>query len=84
MFFMKFFHLTSMEEARYNTAIREFGSRIRDFRNKKNLSQFDLEAASGIDRGDISRIENGRLDIKFSSIVKLAEALEVEIVELFN
>lgn len=64
---------------RYELEIKKFGARVRELREEKGMSQFDLEAASGIDRADISRIENGRLDIKFSSIVKLADALVIDI-----
>lgn len=68
---------------RYNTEIKELGRKLKKLREDKDLTQFDLEAICGIDRGDISRIENGHLDIKFSSSVKLAAALEVETHELF-
>jgi len=73
-----------MESKRYNKEIVQFGENVRRLRAKKGLTQLDLEAATGIDRGDISRIENGRMDIQFSSIVKLAEGLEVLLHELFT
>lgn len=73
-----------MESKRYNKEIVQFGENVRLLRAKKGLTQLDLEAATGIDRGDISRIENGRMDIQFSSIVKLAEGLEVLLHELFT
>jgi HTH-type transcriptional regulator, competence development regulator len=72
-----------MESKRYNREIVQFGENIRRLRTIKGLTQLDLEAATGIDRGDISRIENGRMDIQFSSIVKLAEGLETSTDVLF-
>jgi transcriptional regulator with XRE-family HTH domain len=73
-----------MSNERYATEVKEFGEKIRKLRESKDMTQFDLEAASGIDRADISRIENGRLDIQFSRIIKLAEALEIETLVLFK
>lgn len=52
-------------------------------RESKDMTQFDLEAISGIDRADISRIENGRLDMQVSRLIRLAEALEVDTYHLF-
>lgn len=72
-----------MESKRYNKEIVQFGENVRRLRMAKGLTQSDLEAETGIDRGDISRIENGRMDIQFSSIIKLAEGLESSTAELF-
>lgn len=73
-----------MESKRYNKEIVQFGENVRRLRTAKGLTQSDLEAATGIDRGDISRIENGRMDIQFSSIIKLAEGLDVLTFDLFD
>ena len=73
-----------MESKRYSKEIVQFGENVRRIRIAKGLTQLDLEAATGIDRGDISRIENGRMDIQFSSIIKLAEGLETTTSELFK
>jgi len=73
-----------MESKRYNKEIVQFGENVRRLRTVKGLTQSDLEAATGIDRGDISRIENGRMDIQFSSIIKLADGLEIDTVDLFR
>lgn len=48
------------------------------------ISQLDLEIQSGINRTEISRIENGLKNIEFFTIVKLAVALDVEVEELFT
>ncbi|OQP43442.1 hypothetical protein A4H97_11040 [Niastella yeongjuensis] len=73
-----------MESKRYNKEIVQFGENVRRLRTAKGLTQSDLEAVTGIDRGDISRIENGRMDIQFSSIIKLSDGLEVDTVDLFR
>jgi HTH-type transcriptional regulator, competence development regulator len=73
-----------MGSNRYDIEIENFGKRLREIRTKQKLSQLDLEIKSGINRTEISKIENGLKNIEFFTIVKLAEALEVEMNELFK
>jgi transcriptional regulator with XRE-family HTH domain len=68
---------------RYTYELKELGKRIKKIRKHKNLTQLDLEVKCGIDNGDISRIENGRKNLELYTIVKLAEALDVDLYELF-
>lgn len=70
-------------EERYDIEIKALGIRIRDLRKKRKLSQLDIESITGIDRTEVSKIENGLRNIEFYTLVKLASALEVEISELF-
>ena len=60
------------------------GKRLRQLREEKGLSQLDLEIESDINRTEISRIENGLKNIEFATIVKLAIALKVELLDLFS
>lgn len=71
-------------ERRYKIEIGAFGKRIKQLRKKKGLSQLDLEIQSGINRTEISRIENGTKNIEFLTIVKLAVALDAELCDFFK
>ena len=71
-------------EKRYKIEIGNFGKRLRSLRKTKGLSQLDLELSAGINRTEISRIENGQKNIEFLTIVKLAIALEVDLLDLFK
>ena len=71
-------------EKRYKLEIEDFGKRLRSLRTKKGISQLDLEIESGINRTEISRIENGHKNIEFLTIVKLAIALDIELREFFK
>lgn len=73
-----------MMEKRYKTEIENFGKRLRSIRIAKGLSQLDLEVESGINRTEISRIENGLKNIEFLTIVKLAEALDADLLDFFK
>ena len=66
-----------MTQSRYDIEIVALGKNVRKFRKKKGWTQVDLETNSGITQADLSRIESGSLDVQFSSIVRIAEALDV-------
>lgn len=70
-------------EKRYQNELTAFGQKVKNIRLEKGLTQLDLEIATGITEGDISRIENGKKNIEFITIVKLAVALEVNLSEFF-
>jgi transcriptional regulator with XRE-family HTH domain len=52
---------------------------LRDARHKNNLSQRDLSAVSGVPQSHISKIEKGAVDLRLSSLVELARALDLEV-----
>lgn len=74
----------SWMQKRYQEEIEKFGERLRSIRKKLGLSQLDLEIRSGLSRTEISRIENGQKNIEFMTIIRLATALEIEVVSLFE
>jgi transcriptional regulator with XRE-family HTH domain len=59
------------------------GRRLKSLRNKKKLSQGDLEKATGLLRCYISRVENGRTVPGIEVLEKMARALEVPMYRLF-
>lgn len=73
-----------MDSQKYTHLLEQFGKRLKQVRKEKGKTQLDIEVATGINNGDISRIENGKTNIEFITIAKLAEALEVEMIELFH
>jgi len=58
------------------------GSRIRDLREAKNLSQGDIEKRTGLLRCYVSRVENGHTVPAVETLEKFARALEVPIYQL--
>lgn len=59
------------------------GARLRELREKKNLSQGDIENRSGLKRCYVSRVENGHTVPAVETLEKLARALEVPLYRLF-
>ena len=52
---------------------------LRNARHAKGLNQRELSARSGVPQGHISKIENGAVDLRASSLVALARALDLEL-----
>jgi transcriptional regulator with XRE-family HTH domain len=61
-----------------------FGARLRTLREAREMTLRELEAASGIERGTINRIERGVTVPRLDSIQALAAALKVTLSELFR
>lgn len=52
------------------------GDLIRERRIELGLTQAELSRLAGIAQGDISKIENGHLDARWSTVKRLSDALE--------
>ncbi len=74
------------EQARARTLIvlRPFGDRVRGLRERSGMSQGELAQRSGIHRVTINRVEAGQQDIGASHLPRLAEALGVEVGDLYG
>jgi len=67
----------------YNKAM--FGNRIRELRNKEDLTQREFAKKIGIDFTYLSKIENGKMDPPSeATIMKMAEVLKVNSDELLT
>lgn len=52
---------------------------LKGARERKGLSQRALSRKSSLPQGQISRIENGAVDLRVSSLIELARALDLEL-----
>ncbi|WP_412079064.1 helix-turn-helix transcriptional regulator [Streptomyces xanthophaeus] len=55
----------------------ELGNRIRDARLQADLTQEKLAELAGVDRTSIQNAEGGKVDPKFSLLLRLARALRL-------
>ena len=53
--------------------------KIKKTRKNMGLSQRALSLKSGVPQGHISKIENGRVDLRLSSLVAIMRALDLEL-----
>ena len=60
-----------------NTELLKIGSRVKEARLKKHLTQQQLAEAAGISLSFLSNIENGRQAMQVLTLIDLANALEV-------
>ena len=59
-------------------AVVTFGERVREERRKRLMTQDVLAATAGISQKQLSKIENDEVDPRFSTIRKIAQALDIE------
>lgn len=62
----------------------QLGIQIRQLREKKNISQQDLADDCNIPKIQIGRIERAKINTTVKTLIKIANALEIEPKELFN
>jgi len=67
-----------------NEVLKTIGEKIVERRKELNLTQEDLAFSADIDRTYIGYIENGKQNVTVSVLCKLANALDINIKELFE
>lgn len=70
--------------ATYEELLLFIAARTKQLRKQLNMSQLDLALKVGIDRNQISRIENAENNVSIKTLHKLVEQLDVEFNEFFN
>ena len=60
-------------------AIEHLAKALKNAREDKNLSQRALSQRTGIPQGQISKIENATVDLRASTLIELARALDLEL-----
>lgn len=68
----------------YSERYRAIGNNIRMVRNATGISQTELANRAGSDKSAISRYENGTQRPSLETLMRVADALGVELVELLK
>lgn len=66
------------------TISKKLGDNIKKIRETKDMSQGDICRITGMDRGYISRVENGSKNPTIANLEKIAKALGVKPDELLK
>lgn len=66
------------------TITERFGSRVRKLREQKKMSQLSVANKANLDLTTVNEIENGNREPMLRTIWKLANALEVKVMDLFD
>lgn len=59
-------------------------NKLEHYRNRKGLTQHDLERLSGVDQADISRTEKGIKDLPGRKWLAIAQVLDCTVEELLG
>lgn len=62
-----------------NYSLEFFSARLREARTAKNLSQRELSKLAGVPQSHISKIESNQVDLRLSSLIAIANALDLEV-----
>ena len=63
-----------------NYDLEHFSQRLREARTAQNLSQRELGKLAGVPQSHISKIESNQVDLRLSSLIAIANALDLELV----
>jgi len=66
------------------TFIINLGTHIRKLREKRGLSQLDLADDCGIPRNQIGRIERAKINTGIKTLIRIANALDIELADLLS
>ena len=64
--------------------LEKFASHLIKLRMKKGISQRELSSRCDVDYGKISKLENNKANLTLTTLIELAEGLEVHPKELLN
>ena len=63
---------------------KQLGERISALRKKRDISVERLANAVGIAKGNLSDIENGNRDARYSTLIAIAEGLGISVSQLLR
>lgn len=66
------------------TIQQKVGKRIAEIRIEKNISQQDLASKCNFEKSNMSRLEKGNSNATLSTLEKVCEALQIDLIELFK
>lgn len=64
--------------------LKKFGQRLRKFREKQGESLNMFAYENDLSKASISKIERGIIDFRFSTLIQLANALEMPLSQLLD
>lgn len=67
-----------------NKRVNPIGMRLKALRQERNWTLSEVAKRTGISVGTLSKLENGKTDLNFSSVNKLAEGLDIAVTDLTN
>lgn len=66
------------------TILLKFANHLTKIREERGLSIRQLAAETGLEYSQLQRIEKGKVNLAFTTLVKIAEGLDLELSELLK
>ncbi|GAA3588023.1 helix-turn-helix transcriptional regulator [Flavivirga amylovorans] len=67
-----------------NKLLIVFGKRVKELRERRNYTLEEVDALCDIDPSDFSKIEKGKTNITFRTLIKISKGLNVNPKELLD
>jgi len=64
--------------------LANLGGRIKELRQKQEITQNELAVRCEFEKASMSRIESGKTNITILTLNKISKALDVDMTEFFN
>jgi len=73
-----------MEKIEKDKILIQIGERISEIRINKNMSLQDVSDICNFEKPNLVRIEKGRINFTIGTLVKIANALDIELKDLIH
>ena len=70
-----------MDQEKISEYLISLGKKIKEAREEKKITQTQLSKLSGIEPAHLSRIEGGKTNPTITSLLSIAEALEMPLIQ---
>ncbi|MEC3905538.1 helix-turn-helix transcriptional regulator [Tamlana sp. 2201CG12-4] len=67
-----------------NKILLKLGKRVREIREEKGITQYNLATDSEISKNQVGRIERGEYKVSVISLIKIAKALDYDFRDFFK
>ena len=82
IYFEELHHLDCLMTDENKEVLAQFGTILKQIRIEEGLTLLDMEVHTGINEGELSKIENGKKNFAFTTLVKLAKGLDISLSKL--
>ena len=76
--------IVGMKNAENTSQLLQLGSRVRDLRMKKSLTQVELASKCSLDRNYIGMLERGERNPSYVTLLKIAQGLGLSLSQLLK
>ena len=73
-----------MKEKELQISLKKLGDRIREIRESKNISQRLLALECGWEKSNYSKLELGKVNPTYKTLLILSKTLEIDVKDIFN